>query len=390
MAVSAPHEPPFRADHVGSLLRPAWLLQLRQQHAAGRVSADELREAEDAAIRRAVCQQENVGLESITDGELRRADYCVDFFVRGMGGVEVRQESGLGSLIDTEGRRIPAPFTHVVSHLRWRKPVYADQFRYLRSLTRRTAKITIPSPMILHFMCGEAAIRKAGYPELDLFWTEITDAYQKEMLSLYEAGCRYLQIDDPPLATYCDDKFISMMAARGDNPHRALHELYPEIINRAFANRPSSMHLAMHICRGNFRGGWWGQGGYEPVAEVVFNDMHVDSYFLEYDTERAGGFEPLRFVPKNKTIVLGLVSSKLPPLESKDMLKRRIEEAARYIDFDQLALSPQCGFATGAEGNPLTEEEQFAKLRLVVEVANEVWGHRSTHVASRAEVSAAR
>jgi len=225
---------------------------------------------------------------------------------------------------------------------------------------------------------------------LELFWTEITDAYQKEMLSLYEAGCRYLQIDDPPLATYCDDKFISMMAARGDNPHRALHELYPEIINRAFANRPSSMHLAMHICRGNFRGGWWGQGGYEPVAEVVFNDMHVDSYFLEYDTERAGGFEPLRFVPKNKTIVLGLVSSKLPPLESKDMLKRRIEEAARYIDFDQLALSPQCGFATGAEGNPLTEEEQFAKLRLVVEVANEVWGHRSTHVASRAEVSAAR
>ena len=243
--------------------------------------------------------------------------------------------------------------------------------------------------MMLYAMAGEAAIKKAAYPAMDLFWSDVTDAYQKEMLSLYEAGCRYLQIDDPSLAAFCNDKYDSMLNSRGNEPRHTLHELYPEIINRALANRPSAMHVAVHVCRGNYHGGWFGEGGYEPVAEVLFNYIHVDSYFLEYDTERAGGFEPLRFVPKNKTIVLGLVSSKLPQLESKDMLKRRIEEASRYIDIDQLSLSPQCGFANSAEGNPLTEEEQFAKLRLVVEVANEVWGHRSASSSGRAAVSAA-
>jgi 5-methyltetrahydropteroyltriglutamate--homocysteine methyltransferase len=212
---------------------------------------------------------------------------------------------------------------------------------------------------------------------MDLFWADITDAYQKEMRSLYEAGCRYLQVDDPPIATLCSEKFQAMMKSRGDDPEHALNELYPEMINRAFANRPSSLHLAMHLCRGNNQSGWFGEGGYDPVAEVLFNKINVDSYFLEYETERAGGFEPLRFVPKNKTVVLGLVSSKLPQLESKDMLKRRIDEAAKYIVIDQLALSPQCGFASSTEGNRLSEEEQFAKLRLVVEVANEVWGQET-------------
>ena len=377
MTASAPHNPPFRADHVGSLLRPAELKRLRQEHAAGRISADELRSAEDTAIRLVVAQQEQVGLQSITDGEFRREDFYTDFFVRGLGGVEVRQEATVAYFVDHEGRKIPVPWTQVVSRLRWRKPIYAEHFKFLSSLTTRTPKVTVPSPIILHFTCGEAAIRKAAYPDMDLFWADITDAYQKEMRSLYEVGCRYLQVDDPPMATLCDEKFQGMMKARGDDPQHALNELYPEMINRAFANRPSSLHLAMHLCRGNNQSGWFGEGSYDPIADVLFNKVNVDSYFLEYESARAGNFQPLRFVPKNKTIVLGLVSSKLPQLESKDMLKRRIDEAAKYIDLDQLSLSPQCGFASSTEGNRLTEDEQFAKLRLVVEVANEVWGRNA-------------
>ena len=374
MTSIAPHDPPFRADHVGSLLRPSELKELRQHHAAGRISADDLRIAENAAIRRVVAQQEEIGLQSITDGEFRREDFYTDFFVRGLGGVEVRMESTAAYFVDHEGRKIPVPWTQVVSRMRWHKPIYADHFKFLRSITKRTPKVTIPSPIILHFTCGSAAIQKTAYPDMDLFWTDITDAYQKEMKSLYEAGCRYLQVDDPPMATLCGKKFQDMMKARGDDPQHALNELYPEMINRAFANRPPSLHLAMHLCRGNNQSGWFGEGSYDPIADVLFNKINVDSYFLEYETARAGNFEPLRFVPKNKTVVLGLVSSKLPQLESKDTLKRRIDEAAKYIDLDQLSLSPQCGFASSTEGNRLTEDEQMTKLRLVVEVANEVWG----------------
>jgi 5-methyltetrahydropteroyltriglutamate--homocysteine methyltransferase len=373
MTAAAPHDPPFRADHVGSLLRPPELKKARQDRAEGRISALDLRLAEDTAIRRVIAQQEQVGLQSITDGEFRREDFYTDFYVRGLGGVEVRMESTAAYFVDHEGRKIPVPWTQVVSRMQWRAPIYADHFRFLRSMTTRTPKVTIPSPIILHFTCGSAAIRKDAYPNMDLFWSDIVDAYQKEMQSLSEAGCRYLQVDDPPMATLCDEKFQGMMKARGDDPQYVLHELYPEMINRAFANRPPSLHLAMHLCRGNNQSGWFGEGGYEAIADVVFNKINVDSYFLEYESVRAGTFEPLRFVPKNKTVVLGLVSSKLPQLESKDLLKRRIDEAAKYIDLDQLSLSPQCGFASSTEGNRLTEQEQMAKLRLVVEVANEVW-----------------
>jgi len=373
MTASAPHNPPFRADQVGSLLRPPELKRLRQRHAAGEVSANEMLAAEDAAIRRVVVQQEQAGLQSITDGEFRREDFYTDFFVRGLGGVEVRQEATVAYFVDHEGRKIPVPWTQVVSRLRWRKPIYAEHFRFLASLTKRTPKVTVPSPIILHFTCGEAAIRKAAYPDMDLFWADIVDAYQKEMKALYDAGCRYLQVDDPPMATLCNEKFQNMVKARGDDPRYLLNDLYPDIINRAFANRPSDLHLAMHLCRGNNQSGWFTEGGYDPIAEVLFNKINVDSYFLEYETARAGTFEPLRFVPKNKTVVLGLVSSKLPALESEELLKRRIDEAAKIIDLDQLSLSPQCGFASSTEGNRLTEEQQLAKLRLVVEVANEVW-----------------
>lgn len=377
MPSSAPHNPPFRADHVGSLLRPPQLKEARQQRAAGKITGDALREIEDAHIRPAVAQQEEAGLRSITDGEFRREDFYTDFYVRGLGGVEVRMESSAAYFVDHEGRKIPVPWTQVVSRMQWREPIYADHFRFLRSLTAHTPKVTVPSPIILHFTCGSAAIRKKAYPDLDLFWSDIVNAYQKEMYSLYEAGCRYLQVDDPPMATLCDPKFQGMMTARGDDPGHCLRELYPKIINRAFANRPPGLHLAMHLCRGNNQSGWFGEGGYDPIADVLFNTVNVDSYFLEYETARAGSFEPLRFLPKNKTVVLGLVSSKLPQLESKDLLKRRIDEAAKFAALDQICLSPQCGFASSSEGNRLSEDQQFAKLRLVAEVAREVWGEET-------------
>ena len=369
----APHDPPFRADQVGSLLRPPELKEARQRHAQGKITGEELRRIEDAAIRRVVAQQEQVGLGSITDGEFRREDFYTDFFVRGLGGVEVRMESSAAYFVDHEGRKIPVPWAQVVSRMKWRAPIYADHFRFLRSLTTRMPKVTVPSPIILHFTSGSAAIPKSAYPDMDLFWADIVEAYQKEMKSLYDAGCRYLQVDDPPMATLCNEKFQAMVRARGDDPNYLLNELYPEMINRAFANRPPDLHLAMHLCRGNNQSGWFTEGGYDPIADVLFNKINVDSYFLEYETARAGTFEPLRFAPKHKTVVLGLVSSKLPQLESKDLLKRRIEEAAQYIDVDRLSLSPQCGFASSTEGNRLTEQEQFAKLQLVVDVANEVW-----------------
>ena len=378
MTTAAPHNPPFRADHVGSLLRSPELKKARQDRAAGKISAEDLRSLEDAAIRRVIAQQEAVGLQSITDGELRREDFYTDFYVRGLGGVEVKMEKTEAFFVDHEGRKIPVPFAQVVSRMKWRAPIYADHFRFLKSATKRTPKVTIPSPIMLHFSCGSAAICKSAYPDMDVFWSDVVDAYQKEVQSLYDAGCRYLQVDDPPLATLCDERFRAMMKARGDDPMHAVNQLYPEIINRAFAKRPPSMHLAMHLCRGNNQSGWFGAGGYDLIADVLFNKINVDSYFLEYETVRAGTFEPLRLMPKDKTAVLGLVSSKLPQLEPKDLLKRRIDEAAKFVDLDQLSLSPQCGFASSTEGNRLTEEEQMAKLRLVVEVADEVWGRQSS------------
>ncbi len=384
MTAAAPHNPPFRADHVGSLLRPAELKKARQDRSEGKISAQELKSVEDAAIRRVIAQQEQIGLQSITDGEFRREDFYTDFFVRGLGGVEVRMESSAAYFVDHEGRKIPVPWAQVVSRMRWSSPIYADHFRFLRSITKRTPKVTLPSPIILHFTSGSAAIRKGAYPDMDLFWIDIVDAYQKEMNSLYDAGCRYLQVDDPPMATLCNETFQSMVKARGDDPRYLLNDLYPEIINRAFANRPPSLHLAMHLCRGNNQSGWFTEGGYDPIADVLFNKINVDSYFLEYETPRAGTFEPLRLVPKHKTAVLGLVSSKLPQLESKDLLKSRIDEAAKYIDLDQLSLSPQCGFASSTEGNRLTEEQQMEKLRLVVEVADEVWGAEAGRFSAQA------
>lgn len=373
MANSAPHNPPFRAEHIGSLLRPPELLKARAEHEAGRLSADELHELENELIRKAVALQEEVGLQSITDGEYRRGVFYADFICRGLGGASVYYESERMFFIDDAGTKIAVPLIEIHDRLRWRGPIHVDDFTFVQSLTSHAVKITIPSPTIVYTAAGEH-ISKAAYPDRDLLRADVVDAYHRELHALAGAGCRYVQLDEVPIALYCDVKRWKQMHGQESDARKMLFEVFPQLINDALAGRPASLHVGMHLCRGNNQSGWISEGGYDPVAEMLFNEINVDSYFLEYDTARAGTFEPLRFVPKNKSVVLGLVSSKLPQLEAKDELKRRIDEAAKFIDLDQLALSPQCGFASTAPGNKLTPEQQRAKLRLVVEIAREVWG----------------
>jgi methionine synthase II (cobalamin-independent) len=378
MAGAAPHNPPFRADHVGSLLRPPELLKARQDAAAGKISAADLRRRENAAIREVVAFEEEVGLESITDGEYRREVFYTDFYCRGLGGVNVAYDRSSTDremfFVDREGHKMPLLVPQVEGRMRWTRPIHVDDYNFLESLTSRTVKLTIPSPTIIHFRAGRANISRKAYPDMDLFWQDIVEAFHQEFAALAAAGCRYVQIDETTLASLSDRRIWPQMKKRGDDARELLLETYPAVMNRAFAARPASIHLAMHLCRGNNQSHWSAEGGYDTVADTLFNRIDVDSYFLEYDTPRAGTFEPLRLVPKNKTVVLGLVSSKFPELESKETLKRRIDDAAKYIDLDQLSLSPQCGFASTAPGNRITPETQRAKLRLVVDVAREVWG----------------
>lgn len=374
---TAPHDPPFRADHVGSLLRPAKLLKAWGERASGRISAEELRAVEDAAIREVVKFQEDVGLQSITDGEYRREIFYSDFYFRGLGGGTVAYDpSSIDEVyfIDRDGHKLPLLVPNVKARMRWHGPIHADDFNFLRAATSRTPKITIPSPTIIHFRAGRQNISKEAYPDLDLFWDDIVDAFHRELNVLADTGCRYAQIDETTLASLSDNRIWEPIRKRGDDPRKLLLETYPNIMNRAFAGRPATLHLAMHICRGNNQSHWSAEGGYDLVADTLFNKIDVDSYFLEYDTPRAGTFEPLRLMPKHKTAVLGLVSSKFPELETKDGLKRRIDEAAKFIDLDQLSISTQCGFASTAPGNRISAADQRAKLRLVVEVAKEVWG----------------
>lgn len=370
---TAPHDPPFRAEHIGSLLRPPELLHARTAYEAGRLSLHELREVENRCIRQAVAWQEEIGLQVITDGEYRRGVFYTDFVCRGLGGASVYYESERMFFVDEEGNKIPVPLIRIHDRLRWRAPIHVDDFLFVRSLTSRLVKITIPSPTIPYSVTGEN-VSKAAYPDLELLRADIIDAYRKELQALATAGCRYVQLDEVPLALHCDLQRWERLRQHGIDPRKVVFEIFPQLINDALAARPSALHVGMHLCRGNNQSGWISEGGYDPIAEMLFNEIHVDSYFLEYDTPRAGTFAPLRFVPKHKTVVLGLVSSKVPQLESKDDLKRRLDEAATYVDLDRLALSPQCGFASTAPGNKLTPEQQAAKLRLVVEVAREVWG----------------
>lgn len=373
MAESGLGNPPFRAEHVGSLLRPPELLKARADHEAGRLSAAELRKIEDKQIRDAVALQEEVGLRSITDGEYRRGVFYTDFACRGLKGAEVYYESERMFFVDDKGNKIAVPLLKIKGRLQWTAPIHADEFKYTQSLTKHTVKMTIPSPTSIYSIDGRY-VSKEAYTDLAAMRADVVDAYQKELPALAAVGCRYVQIDEVPIALACDPKRQAQINAGGRNADDILYNVYPNLINDALGNHPRSMHIAMHLCRGNNQSGWLTEGGYDPVAEMLFNRINIDSYLLEYDTARAGTFAPLRFVPKHKSVILGLVSSKLPQLESKHELKRRIDEAAKYIDVGQLGISPQCGFASTAPGNKLTFDEQRAKLRRVVEVAREVWG----------------
>lgn len=370
--MSARTDPPFRADHVGSLLRPPALLRAREDFQAKRASAEALRDAEDTAIRGVVRFQEDVGLSSITDGEFRRTYFHIDFLEK-LRGVEAK--GGLTVSFRTHEGTVDfaPPVLHVTEKIRHVAPIQLRDFEFLKAATKRTPKVTIPSPTMLHFRGGRDAISRDAYPDLAQFYDDVAAAYRAEIRLLAGAGCRYVQMDDTNLAYLCDTKMREGVRARGDDPNE-LPRRYARLINAAISDKPSGLTVAVHLCRGNFKSAWAAEGGYEPVAEVLFNELAVDAYFLEYDDPRSGDFAPLRFVPKNKIVVLGLVSTKTGVLESKDDLKRRIDEAARVIPLEQLCLSPQCGFSSTVHGNEITEDVQRAKLRLVVETAREVWG----------------
>jgi 5-methyltetrahydropteroyltriglutamate--homocysteine methyltransferase len=361
---------PARADHVGSLLRPAELQAARAQHAAGGLSAAGLRQIEDRCIQDVIRMQEAVGLQAATDGEYRRAFWHYDFLA-GLNGVTMVEidapvQFSADRQLKAIGPRVDGKLDYTHNHM-------VDHFEFLKAHTRVTPKQSIPSPTALHYRGGRQAISTDVYPDIEVFFHDLGLAYQKAIAAFGRAGCTYLQLDEVYLAYLCDPRQHDELRARGEDPDYLLRA-YPELVNLALAERPAGMILAMHLCRGNFRSSWIAQGGYEPVADTLFNAIDIDVYFMEYDSERAGGFEPLRFLPDNKMVVLGLVTSKTGDLEDKDTLKRRIDAATQYAPLDQLALSPQCGFASTEEGNILTPDQQRAKLQLVVEVAAEVWG----------------
>jgi 5-methyltetrahydropteroyltriglutamate--homocysteine methyltransferase len=363
-------KPPYRADHVGSLLRSAPLKEARAKRERGEISAAGLREIEDREIEKIVRKQEEIGLKLATDGEYRRSWWHFDFLEH-LDGVEgFVPERGLQFHgIDTKPKAV-----RVVGKVAFSDHPMLEHFKFLQSHTRVQPKMTIPSPSVLHFRSGRSGISKKIYPDIEEFFDDLAEAYRKAVRAFAGAGCRYLQLDDTVWAYLCSAEQREEARSRGDDPEK-LPSLYARVINHAIAGRPDDMTITTHSCRGNFRSTWISEGGYEPIAEVLLGQVNYDGYFLEYDTERAGGFEPLRFLPKgNKIVVLGLVTSKSGTLENKDDLKRRIEEATKYVRLEQLCLSPQCGFASTEEGNLLAEEEQWAKLRLIVELAAEVWG----------------
>jgi len=363
-------KPPYRADHVGSLLRSAPLKDARARRARAEISAAALREIEDREIEKIVRKQEEIGLKLATDGEYRRSWWHFDFLEQ-LDGVEgFSPERGIQFHgVETKPRAV-----RVVGKIGFSGHPMLEHFKFLKAHTRLRPKMTIPSPSVLHFRSGRNGISKQVYPDIAAFFDDLAEAYRKAVRAFADAGCRYLQLDDTVWAYLCSAEQREEARARGDDPER-LPAIYARVINHAIAGRPSDMVITTHSCRGNFRSTWISEGGYEPVAEVLLGEVNYDGYFLEYDTERAGGFEPLRFLPKgDKIVVLGLVTSKTGTLENKDDVKRRIEEASKYVDLDQLCLSPQCGFASTEEGNILAEDQQWAKLGRIVELAEEVWG----------------
>ena len=363
-------KPPFRADHVGSLLRPTALKQARAKREQGEVSAHDLKQIEDREIEKAIRKQEEIGLQAVTDGEFRRAFWNYDFLGK-LDGVEAY----LGERkIKFQGAQPRPMMLRVVGKLgAFSGHPMIEHFKFVQSHTKHMAKMTIPSPSSLHFRYGRDAVPQSIYPVMDDFYRDLGNSYRKATRAFAEAGCRYLQLDEVNFTYLCDPKLREVVANRGEDP-QALPHIYAGMINTAISDLPDDMAVTMHLCRGNFRSSFVASGGYEPVAEILFNEVNINAYFMEYDTARAGGFEPLRLVPRNKVVVLGLVTSKRGALESKDEIKRRIDEATNFISLDQLCLSPQCGFASSEEGNILAEDEQWAKLEMIVELAEEVWG----------------
>ena len=363
-------KPPFRADHVGSLLRPKALHEARAKRAKGEITAEALTAIEDREIERVIKRQEEVGLQAITDGEFRRSWWHLDFLWGLDGAEKAAMSTGIAFAAVTtrsEGVKVTGKLGMAGPH-----PM-VEHFKFVAAHTSRTPKITIPAPSAIYGRPVMTPINKQVYPSMDRFFDDLGQAYKKAVRGFADAGCRYLQLDEVFIAMLCDAKYCQQMKDRGDDPEK-LGPLYGELINVAMSDIPADMTITMHLCRGNYKSTFMGSGGYEAEAEVLFNQIKVHGYFMEYDTERAGGFEPLRLLPKGKQVVLGLVTTKTGKLESKDELKRRIDTAAKYAPLDQLCLSGQCGFASTEEGNTLTEEEQWAKLRLIVEVAEEVWG----------------
>jgi 5-methyltetrahydropteroyltriglutamate--homocysteine methyltransferase len=361
--------PPFRADMVGSLLRSSALSAARKRHESGQIDAAALREVEDAEIRTLVKKQESIGLQAVTDGEFRRSWWHYDFLWNLDGIERIELEQG----IQFAGVQTKAESPRVMGKISFGNHPHLAHFRYLASITGHVPKMTIPSPSMLHYRGGRKMIQMGLYPDLDVYYADLAAAYAKAVQAFYDAGCRYLQLDDTSLSYFCDPEQRKMLQARGDDPDELI-KTYKQMINTATKNRPADMVITTHTCRGNFKSTYVASGGYEPVADLVFNELDVDGYFMEWDDERSGGFEPLKLLPKGKHVVLGLVTSKTGTLESKDHIKRRLDDAARYADMDQLCLSPQCGFASTEEGNSLAEDEQWRKLEMIVEIAKEVWG----------------
>ncbi|MCI4427905.1 MAG: 5-methyltetrahydropteroyltriglutamate--homocysteine S-methyltransferase [Burkholderiales bacterium] len=359
---------PFRADHVGSLLRPPGLSAVRSAFKAGEVDARHRAQAEDLAVRGAVQRQQEIGLQSITDGEFRRDWWHLDFLAQ-LEGVTLKANPGPKFRIEGQSEQPPIPT--VTGRISCSRPIMVEHFRFLKSVTRATPKMTIPSPAMLHLRAGRAGVSTQVYPDVEEFWVDVAAAYRVAIGHLYDAGCRYLQLDDVSFAYLCDPRIQATSRANGDDP-ALLPRTYAAAINAALANKPVDLCVTIHTCRGNFKSAWVAEGGYAPVVEAMFS-TNVDAYFMEFDDERAGGFEPLKSLPRGKRVVLGLVTTKLGELESKDKLKRRIDEAAQFVPLEHLCLSPQCGFSSTHHGNALSQDEQWRKLERVVEVAREVW-----------------
>ena len=360
---------PYRADHVGSLLRPESVKTARADLKAGKISAADLKAVEDAEIKRVIKKQEDVGLQGITDGEFRRSWWHLDF-LWGLDGAE-KYEMNHGVQFAAMNTR--AEGARIISKVGFSNHPMLDHFKFLKDNTTRTPKMTIPSPSAFYGRTGRESVSKEAYPKLEDFFADLGHAYAKALKGFYDAGCRYIQLDEVFLAALCDPKYRAKQIAQGDNPD-AIGEIYGDLINQAMSEVPADMTVTMHLCRGNYRSTHMAEGGYEPVAKILFDRIKVRGYFMEYDSERAGGFEPLRHVQKDRRIVLGLITTKTGELESRDTLLRKIEQAAKFAPLDQLCLSPQCGFASDEGGNTLAEEEQWTKLRLCVDVAKEVWG----------------